>query len=225
MHLPTRDLFFFHFFFAHYSGSTCTDQHGIFHSFFFLHNIQEVRQFPVQGRRAVDFSVLTKGLESCVNMDCGQPLLLSPTALVGEHRFGLASILSIACSSCGHVNSIETDKRFRPAGQQRGPSPFSINEKLALGMSAMKLATTVFFFSGGRRNFFFLTCVISYHQCFSFFFFLSPKSIGFRRKDKTPHHPEGKLAGAFLQPHMYVCWRIRTKCGYDVCVCQKMGSP
>ena len=72
-----------------------------------------------------------------MNTDCEEPLYLTQVFLVGECHFGLVSISSISCSSCGHVNSVETDKHFRPAGQQRGPSPFSVNERLALGMSVL----------------------------------------------------------------------------------------
>ena len=88
-------------------------------------------EFPVCGRRVVDVALLSRSLAACANPCCDEPLQLIDAD--NERRCGLASVLNIPCRACGYENKVETDKRHRPTGQQRGPAPFTVNEKAALG--------------------------------------------------------------------------------------------
>ena len=78
-----------------------------------------------QGRRIVELQVLAEGLAKCSK--CPQPLELKNT--VGETRFGLGSLLHIACRHCGQTTKVPTGKRH---GSRR--NKWDVNSKCALGM-------------------------------------------------------------------------------------------
>ena len=77
------------------------------------------------GRRIVELDVLSKNL---ICYDCGKALNLCNTE--DETRYGLASILYIACE-CGVTNSVATGKSHRVSN--RGVPIYDVNTKAAAG--------------------------------------------------------------------------------------------
>lgn len=81
------------------------------------------------GRRVVELKLLAEGLKECIF--CKEPLCLN--SCTGEKKYGLASILYVACRECGNTNSVPTGKRHIING--KGPARcFDINTKLAAGV-------------------------------------------------------------------------------------------
>lgn len=81
------------------------------------------------GRRVVELKLLAEGLKECIF--CKEPLSLISCA--GEKKYGLASILYVACRKCGTTNSVPTGKRHSTSG--KGPARcFDINTKMAAGV-------------------------------------------------------------------------------------------
>lgn len=88
------------------------------------------KPYQYRGRRLIHLGTFAEALAECKNPACGKPLVLKDC--VEERRFGLGSVLRIPCRSCEYVNSVDTDSRVETK-QQRGPRPFSSNNKAALG--------------------------------------------------------------------------------------------
>ena len=80
----------------------------------------------VQGRRIVDVAHLA-GQMICTN--CKAKLHMSE--IQKETIYGLASIFTVCCATCQHLNKVSTSKRH---GSSKGP--FDVNTKVALGMLA-----------------------------------------------------------------------------------------
>jgi hypothetical protein len=77
----------------------------------------------IEGRRIVDIAYLAQQMV-CITCQT----LLHLTDIASELQMGLASILSIICPICQHLNRVSTGQRHG------GPNgPFDINTKAALG--------------------------------------------------------------------------------------------
>ena len=82
------------------------------------------------GRSIVELNLISEQLKSCV--DCHSELNLINT--VKEDRYGFGSVLTVVCRNCRTMNKIDTNKRHRHEGCERGPKSFVINTKAAIGM-------------------------------------------------------------------------------------------
>ena len=88
-----------------------------------------------EGRRVIELDTFVGALEGGCKL-CGSKLALSRESVIGEQRYGLASVLQIQCDDCGRASPVPLCKKHYaatgPSGKLRAAG-YDVNTKAAQG--------------------------------------------------------------------------------------------